>query len=444
MSGSATLRPSTVAEPVRSQGHRRHRRARSRVRMPLAVTAATQAVWLFWWAATDHRAPAAGYGGADPYGLYTAALRGSVRLAGGAGPLALAQTTLAALALGYTAAALARLGTRARWTAPTALLLAAAPPTGAFVVALAPDVPSTVCAVLATAAALRLLARRADGTLDGRGPVLRLDLLVLAAALLGLGTLHPHGPLVVLLTAVPLLLLLGGARRRIALATAVAVVVPVVLGIVRIPGVHRPPAHTVHALRLGDLAVAYHRDPGAFTAAERADLAAAAPLADWDLAGERCYRAPEFTGPADQWTTLLGRRPDLVLAARLCRGQLAWSVGPGPAELGGATGVAAPGTTGGPLGRAAAWLHTAFRVPQLDWLLWRGATWSWIACAALLVHARRHRLPAALPVGAAVLLAVQAGLLATATGQDHRTMAPALFLGPLLLTLVTAPRRRNA
>ncbi|MEV7600327.1 hypothetical protein AB0O91_23415 [Kitasatospora sp. NPDC089797] len=164
----------------------------------MAVTA--RLVWLYWRTATTYPA-SAGHGGADPYGLYAAALRML-----GARPLALAQTGAAALALGYAVAALARLGVRARWSVPTALLLVAVPPTGAFTVALAPDVPFTVCALLATTTtALRLLARRADGTLDGRGPVLRFDLAVLAAALLGLGPFHQHSPLpTVLAAALPL------------------------------------------------------------------------------------------------------------------------------------------------------------------------------------------------------------------------------------------------
>lgn len=77
--------------------------------------------------------------------------------------LTLAQTFATSATLAYTCVALRGLGCRGRWTAPIALLLAVAPPTGAFVVFIWKDVPFTLCSVVVFAASARLIALRATG-----------------------------------------------------------------------------------------------------------------------------------------------------------------------------------------------------------------------------------------------------------------------------------------
>jgi len=466
--------------PIRAApapGGRRHRRARSRVRVPLAVTAACQAVWLLWWLAAR---PArlgpdtASYLGAltgpgwtatgGPVG-YDALVHWSLTLTGSAAPLTLLQTSAMSLALGYTVAALARLGARGRWTAPTAVALAVLPPTGGFVVLLGADVPFTVSAVLATAAALRLAAhRRAAGALRLAGRAVRLDLAVLAFALPGLALFGAHGLGVVLAVAAVLLVLLPTARRRVTALTVVALAVPLLLDLAGdrvVPVDQRPAAVAVHTLRAADLAVAYHRDPALFGPADTALLASLAPLPAWSAAGDHCATAAALTAGSGWnrrlaatrgaelsglWLRVLRQRPDDVFAARLCRAQPAWSPAPGPAAQGGSTATPeldALRSSPDLLTAAAGWLHTLCRTPQLEWLLWRGATWTYLALAALLVYARRHRYTAVLPAAAAVLVGIQLTLTFTATGPDYRTMATALFLGPMLLTLLTAPTARG-
>ncbi|WP_354640944.1 hypothetical protein [Kitasatospora camelliae] len=477
---------------------RRHRRAPSRLLLPVTVAAGCQIVLLLWWLAaypaflgpdaveTVRRVTEPGAWTAGRAVPYDAAVLLSLRLTGGLAAVTLLQTAAAALTLGYAVAALARLGVRGRWSAPTALALAALPPTGGLTVFLWREVPFTLAAVLTCAACLRLLARRAAQEERPTGRGLAVDLAVLLLALLGLGLFGGRAGCGIAFTVtLALLAFLPGLRRQVALLALAALLVPLLLdlrGYRALLDVRRAPA--AHRLDAADLAVAYHSDPTAFGEADTALFAAVAPLPVWDRAGAACYSADRLTDPdqgwdetralardgelTDLWFRTAARHPDLVLAARLCRGHLAWGIWPGPADAAGQTvvqtprpspdlyGYTAPGGSLAdspvadrlrpnpaltPLRKAAVWLHTALRAPQLEWLLWRGAVWTYLGYAALLVCARRRALPAALPVGGAVLIGLQLALIASGSGPDYRGMAAALFLGPLLLTLLTARRR---
>ncbi|MFJ5921969.1 hypothetical protein ACIQF6_05075 [Kitasatospora sp. NPDC092948] len=442
MSTGTTLGEARPEWAQRQERERRHRRAKSRLRLPFAVAAACQAVLLLWWAAGY---PAFTGGGVSGAPLYDAAVR-ALHPAG----VTLAQTVVVAFALGHLVAALARFGVRGRWSGPVAVALAALPPTGSLVVSLSPEVPSTAGALLLTAAGLRLLARRAEGTLHRGGPAQRLDLAVLFSAVVLLALTGPRGAGTALIAALVLLPALPRARGRIALLTALALAVPIALALLGHPAA-RP--GDLHPLRAADLARAEHRDPGRPAAA----LTAVAPAADWDAAGADCSATTALTDRWDAaaagreqpelaaaWRKLLRDHPDRVLDARLCRGRLAWSVWAADSGPHAATEVpeASPSSHGllRPLHSAAAWSRTLLRAPQLDWLLWRGALWAYLGLAAALLYAWRHRLPALVPVAGAAVLGTQLALTASAAGQDYRTMAVALFLGPLLLTLATVRR----
>ncbi|MGW4382018.1 hypothetical protein [Kitasatospora sp. NPDC004531] len=443
MSTGTTLGDTRPEWAQRHERERRHRRAKSRLRLPFAVAAACQAVLLLWWAAGYPAFTGSRASGAP---LYDAA----VRILHPAGAT-LAQTAAVAFALGYLVAALARYGVRGRWSGPVAVALAALPPTGSLVVSLSPEVPSAAGALLLTAAGLRLLVRRAEGTLHRGGPAQRLDLAVLFSAVVLLALTGPRGAGTALVAALVLLPALPRVRGRLALLTALALAVPIALALFGHPAARTGDLHT---LRAADLALARHRDPGSPAPT------AVAPAAAWDAAGADCSSTAALTDRWDaasarreqselarEWRQLLREHPDRVLDARLCRGRLAWAVWAGAGGPHAATEVpeTSPSSRGllGPLHAAAAWSRTLLRAPQLDWLLWRGALWAYLGLAASLLYAWRHRLPALVPVAGAAVLGTQLALTASAAGQDYRTMAAALFLGPLLLTLATVRRERT-
>ncbi|MFD5565313.1 hypothetical protein, partial [Kitasatospora griseola] len=292
------------------------------------------------------------------------------------------------------------------------------------------------------------------GTLHRGVPAQRLDLTVLFSAIVLLALTGPRGAGAALIAALVLLPALPRARGRLALLTAAALAVPIALALLGHPAAR---AGDLHPLRAADLALARYRDPGG---ADR-ELTAVAPPAAWDAAGADCSSTEALTDRWDSaaagraqdelaaaWRQLLREHPDRVLDARLCRGRLAWSVWAGTGGPHAATEVpeASPSSHGllRPLHSAADWSRTLLRAPQLDWLLWRGALWAYLGLAAALLYAWRHRLPALVPVAGAAVLGTQLSLTASAAGQDYRTMAVALFLGPLLLTLATVRTGRGA
>ncbi|MFD0563554.1 hypothetical protein ACFQ2M_17180 [Kitasatospora saccharophila] len=445
MSTSTTLGEARPEWARRQERERRHRRAKSRLRLPFAVAAACWAPLLLWWAAVYPAFTGAAPDGSAP--LYAAAVR-----AVHAGPATLLQTAAAAFALGYLVAALARFGVRGRYSGPVALALAALPPTASLVVSATPEAVRTVAALLLTGAGLRLLVRRAEGTLEQGGPAQRLDLAVLTAAVCACALTGTRGAATALIAAAVLLLFLPGARVRLALLTVLALAVPIAFGLLGHPAT---PAGDLHTLRAADLALAQHR---AATGQSPA-LTAVAPPREWAAAGADCSATAALTDGwnasaarraeaelAAAWRQLLRDHPDRVLDARLCRSRIAWGVwagGDGPHAA-----TAVPGPAAGsrglwhPLHAAATWSRTLLRAPQLDWLLWRGALWAYLGLAAAVLHAWRHRLRALVPVAGAAVLGTQLALTASAADQDYRSMAAALFLGPLLLTLATVRVRR--
>ncbi|WP_371497473.1 DUF6020 family protein [Kitasatospora sp. NBC_00374] len=499
MTGDTVLgRPAGTDRPgLRERAVAQHRRVRPSRRMPLAVAAVCQAVWLVWWLAAYPafvsydsvmyvwQVTDPGYWTADHSAFYDAVILWSLKLTDSVAPVVLLQTVGMSLGLGYAVSALSKLGARARWSAPVAVALAVLPPTGTFVVFLWKDVPFTVCAVFLFAAGLRLLARRLDGTLGQGGRALRFDLAVFFLSMLGLGLFRNNSYGLMLVVAVLLLVLIPVVRRWIALLTAVSLAVPLFLNLwaySAVWGIHRPPAHMLYSLNYADLAVAYHRDPAAFGAADKALLAAVAPLTTWDTAGDQCFSSDPLTNWGEGWdrrqaavhsdelvslwVKVAAHHPDYVIGARLCRSHIAWAVWAGPAARSGETVVQSPKASpdlfgftapGGdlehspyadtlrphpaaqPLLKAAVWLHDAFRAPQLDWLFWRGAVWCYLGYAALAVYARRRRATlAVVPVGGAVLIGLQLNLMVANAAPHFRYMAVALFVGPLLLPLLGA------
>ncbi|WP_431679004.1 hypothetical protein [Kitasatospora sp. KL5] len=466
--------------------HARHaRRVPARWRLPLYVGVSVEAVLLLWWAAfypglTSYDSAAyvsqvtTGYWSSEHSVAYNVLVLLALHVPGKLAVLTLAQTFLASAVLAYTCVALKGLGARARWTAPIALLLAMAPPTGAFVVYIWKDVPFTLCSVLAFAAGARLVSRRAN----------RADWWVLAAALVGMGLFRNNGLGVALIAGLALAVGIRGRRVRLTVLTLFAVGLSLVLQLVVYPslGIKQPAKSSVYSLNYHDVAVAYASEPGLFSAADKAVMAQVTPLADWTRGGSNCYVSDQlvlawnFDRPAAErvndrlmqiWTKVAEKRPDLVLNARICRGHIAWSPFPGPADRAAYTWIASPAPTpkelygvappGSPMAsnpnrfalysnpvsyklrHLAEFWYTAAKVKQLDWLLFRGATWCYIGYAALLVFARGRRMRSALAL-AGVMVGFQLTVLAANPAPLYRYMVGPMFIGAFCLALIPARR----
>ncbi|MFE7153458.1 hypothetical protein [Streptomyces sp. NPDC057636] len=409
--------------------------------------------------------------------LYNALVRLSLGITGDLAALTLLQTVGMSAVLGYTCASLRTLGVRGRWSAPAAVACAAAPPLGSFTVFVWKDVPFTICAVLVFAVSVRLLGRRSNGTWNGR--LHSSELLLLCVGLLGVDLFRNNGFPMSVIASLALLLALPGARRMIAGLAAATTALTLLLMLVVYPaaGVERPSKAFLYNLHYADLAVTYAQAPGLFSPDDLRLMAGVAPLSTWQSAGTNCFVSDVFyyspslnRAAADRlteplvrlWWRVLRTSPQQILGARLCRAHIAWAVFPGPRDKSARTwtyGTSIPADLWGfrsiqdspyrpvltarplsqTLNHAATFGRSAFRVPQLEWLFWRGATWCYAgyALAALLARARRCRPLLAL---AGVSLGVQLTVLAANPAPCFRYMAAPLFIGVLCLSLIPALR----
>ncbi|PBC79418.1 hypothetical protein BX265_4220 [Streptomyces sp. TLI_235] len=360
--------------------------------------------------------------------------------------------------------------------------------------------PFFISAVLVFAASARLIANTKRPTWQGRWGLrpgsARFDLLVLTAGLLGLGLFRNNGLGVALIAGAALAIALPGRRIRMSVLTAVTVAVPLVAQLWLYPaaGVKQPPPDSVFALNYSDIAVAYQQAPAVFSKSDLAAMEAVAPLSTWQQ-GSNCHSADLLTNswaPFDHaaaernterlleiWTKVLKKRPDVIVGARICRGHIAWAPTSDRSVQGATTqlpyldvpkdlwGWSAPASTGDPKAgrispngkmegsaylsvfvphplsttahKAAVWVNTLFRVPQLDWLLWRGATWCYIAYAALACYALGRRRPGVYAL-AGILVGQQLTVLAANPVESYRYVAAPLFIAPLCLGLIAARR----
>ncbi|MHC5257593.1 hypothetical protein ACYSUO_06895 [Streptomyces sp. UC4497] len=462
------------------------------LRLPLAVFLLCQACYLFWWAAfhpglmsvdsvvhtwqvsTDHWR-------SDHSVLYNALLWLSFRTTGDLAALTLFQTLAMSAVLAHTCVGLRTLGVRGRWSAPAAVACAATPPLGSFVVFVWKDVPFTICALLVFAVSVRLVGRRAHGTWTGRPR--RSELVLLCVGLLGVDLFRNNGFPVALIAALALVLALPGARLLIAGLAAATTTLTLLLALVIYPaaGIEQPNKAFLYNLNYADLAVTYARTPARFTPEDRRLMVRVAPLSTWRAAGTNCYasdvlyynaawnrtEADRLSEPLVRlWWRTLREAPQQILDARVCRAHIAWGVFPGPESKDARTwtyGTSIPADLWGygpiedspyrsllkarplssTLHQAATFGRSAFGVPQLEWLLWRGATWCYATyvLVALLARARRRRVLLAL---AAVPLGVQLTVLAANPAPCFRYMAAPMFIGVLCLSLIPAIRPKPA
>ncbi len=324
----------------------------------------------------------------------------------------------------------------------------------------------------------------------------RFDLVLLAASLLGLGLFRNNGLGLALVAGIALVVVLPGLRVRIGAIVLAAVVIPAVcqLWLFSAIGVKQPPSDAVFAMNYSDVAVAYDQASYLFSKADIAVLKEVAPMSTWKQ-GANCYSADALTNTSapftntsapfnhvvarqhsgelmGMWTKVLKERPDIILGARICRGHIAWSpfsdrTAPGastiipgiahspnfwgftdpPSSANPAAGTISPAgrMIGSPylpaleshplshkLNTAATWLNVLFRVPQLDWLFWRGATWCYVLYAALACYGIGRRRPAVYAL-AGVLVGLQLTLIAANPAELFRYNVVPLFIGPLSL-----------
>lgn len=506
--------------PARVPGSARLRRAAGRIpepwRLPLAVLAGTQAIWLFWWAAFYPGLLSfdsvmytwevtTGNWASDHSVLYDSFVWLTLHLPGKFALLTLLQTTAMSAVLGYACVALRGLGVPGRWSATAALATALVPSTATFVVFVWKDVPFTISAVLVFAAGARLIALRfagrpreakAAGWRSLRPGTARFDLLMLTVGLLGLALFRNTDLGMVLVAGLALLVVLPGIRGKVAVVTAVAAVLPLAGQLWLFPamGVKQPPANAVFGLNYSDVAYSYDQASYLFSPQDVQVLTAVAPLSTW-TAGGNCFNGDALSNSAapfdraaaerlngkllDLWTMVLKKRPDLIIGARICRAHIAWAPFSDPTQSGASTIIAPldrspdlwgwtapvaqsdtasgfiqpngkmsdspylPALRSHPLSstlhKLGVWSQTAIKAPQLDWILWRGATWSYLAYGALAVYALRRRRKAVFAL-AGGLIGLQLTLIAANPAELFRYDVAPLFIGPLCLGLLAASR----
>ncbi|MFG1707159.1 hypothetical protein ACFLIM_28585 [Nonomuraea sp. M3C6] len=397
---------------------------------------------------------------------YDALLWLSFTKTGDLGAVTFAQTTAMALALTYLAESLKRLGAPRLATTVVAMLMPLAPPVGAFSVTLWKDVPFTICAVAIAGVCARIAARRA---------VTLPTLVGLGVLLTALGLFRANGFLVVGVAVVALLVIVTTMRVRLLLVGTFAAALPLLLTTLVFPqfGIMAPSKTYVYHTTFGDIAVAFRDRPDLFSKQDEALLASVAPLTRW-LEGGTCYTVNpliwrrDFSwqaadAHADQllelWTRLLVADPRMIVDTRLCRGAIAWRPVQDALAVGGMTyrfsrqpnadSYVGPAKVADFPGRwvfslrplslelnavADPWLTGAL-APEYDWVLWRGAVWSYLSYLAvgLAAWALRNRYVVGV---AAVVAGQQLAILANISAQDFRYMASPIFIGVLLVPLL--------
>ncbi|MFI6505297.1 hypothetical protein [Nonomuraea typhae] len=405
--------------------------------------------------------------------LYDSVLWVSVQTTGDLGAVTLLQTTAMALTLTFLARALIALGAPRRPTNAVAVLLPFLPPFGAFAVALWKDVPFTICAMAIAGVCARMAA---DRSLTAG----RLTALFTLFVLLGL--FRANGFLVVAVAVAALMLVVTVMRVRLALLGTAAAAIPLLLSNLIFPvfGIQAPSRTYVYHTAFGDLAAAFSLRPDLFDNRDRAMLATVAPLRRWERGGTCHTINPliwrgDFSWPqADAhatelltlWQRTLLKEPGLVIGTRLCRGAIAWQLWADDAETGGDTyrfsrrpnadTYIGPDQVPDYAGRelftlrplneglhtAASWWLDVTLNKAVDWLLWRGALWSYLSYLAVALAAWSLRNRYTLGV-AAIVLGQQLAILANISAQDFRYMAPPIFIGIMLMPLLISSLRRR-
>lgn len=452
-------------------------------RTPIATFLAIQAVLLLWWLAfypglfsrdsvlyLSHTL--VGPWVSDHSVLYDALLWLSVKTTGDLSAVTFLQTTAMAAALTCLAEALKAVGAPRRTTTAAAVLLPFLPPFGAFAVTLWKDVPFTACAIAIAAVTCGIAAHKSLNTRQ---------LVALGILFTGLGLFRANGFLVVAIAVVVLIVVIRNMRVRLALVGLAAAAVPMLANSLVFPlvGIQAPSKTYVYHTAFGDLAVAYREHPEAFEQRDRDVLAAVAPLSRWYKGGS-CHTINPLIWRGDfsweqadahsaelldMWKRLLIRDPGLVIETRLCRGSIAWTLTDDQFADGGDTyrfsrrpnadTYVGPGKVADfperdrytlrPVWQglhqvAVSWLDLSL-THSVDWLLWRGAFWCYLSYLAIALAAWAQRNRYVVGIGA-VVIGQQLAVLANISAQDFRYMASPIFIGFMLLPLLSSALRR--
>ncbi|MFC1413574.1 DUF6020 family protein [Streptacidiphilus sp. N1-12] len=494
MNAASRFRGAGVASVVTG----RLRRVPARLRLPLAVFAACQTIYLLWWAAffpglmsydsityvwevtTNHWI-------SDHSILYDSLVWLSLEVSGDLWPLTLLQTVAASAILAYTCVALRDLGVRGRWSAAAALAVALLPSTGTFTEFVWKDAAFTLSTLLAFAATARLVARRMRGREAVRDRWFYQQMALLAAGFIGIA-LFRNSSITVVLAALPLLLLaLRKMRLWITGLAAMATALYLVLNFAVYPavGIASPDITSYYAFNYADIAVAYGTSPSSFTAADKAVMRQVAPLKAWGGRAANCWDVDWTMHALDRkaaarlnsqlmhvWWEVVQRSPGTVAHAHLCRSQIAWGIWPGPAALNGDTLIVGSNIPADLFGQAAdshsrmahsqyrpvlrprplvQALHTVARplyrksrLPQLQWLVWRGAFWSYASYLVVgLVALRRRGAGAVVPLLGlvSIVFGIQVSIMIANPAPLTRYMLPAVMIGIMTLPLLSLLRR---
>lgn len=403
--------------------------------------------------------------------LYDALVWLSLETTHSVAALVLVQLSATAAALAYVAGGLRRLGTTGWVTGVLMPVCLVVPALGTFPLYLWKDVPFTIAGLWLFGLLIRIVdARVRDDDATRSGTVTWVRWSFVAALLLCLS--RNNGFVFLVIAALALLVLWRRTALRLVSAMLLGAAAAAVLTTAVFPlmGVRRAQSDLVLGPAYDDIAYVYHREPRAIGPADRRLLARVAPLPLWRSAGN-CYTADDLTqniafdrvaASANSghlfalWLRLVVDHPVAMTTARLCRGYIAWSPVAGPRD--GATifpltyekhsrFLVIPNATWRRALEPApvnAQLHHVAQAYDLDSyslepLLWRGATWSYVAYAVVLLAWWRTRRRSVLALGV-LTLGVQVGVLVDNPNQLVRYMILPLYLGPMLLPLLTLRR----
>jgi hypothetical protein len=384
-----------------------------------------------------------------------------------------------AAVLAFTAHSLVGLGVRRRWAAAAAIACTLVPSLGSFPVYVWKDVAFAAAEVWVMAWTLQLVQTRHSLGKDwSRTARARRQFAWLFVAFLAVALFRNNGFLVVLVDGVIVTALLTGARRMVAAAAAGAITVFMALtyGLFPNVGVKPAPSDQVLGPAYDDIAVVYHSYPDSFTPTQRRLIKQVSTKKIWDGAGQYCWNADRLTLATHWrpqaaaahsgalfhlWLAVVKHHPLKVMSARWCRGTIAWSPLPALDDRGASIfpNLDVPANMFG-------WwptrladhpeIHDAFQadppVPALrsaaksyastsmgaggEWILWRGATWCYVAYVAVGVLAWRRRAWIWMAIAGAAF-ANQLTVLVDNPAQLIRYMEGCIYLGILALPLLT-------
>jgi hypothetical protein len=462
-----------------------------RRRLPIAGFVIPETVLLLWWAAffpggesydtityvwhvtTDHWM-------SNHSVVYDSLVWLSLNTTGDLWALTLLQTVAFSATVSYTCVMLRDFGVRARWSLTAAAAVVIVPSTGTFVVFVWKDVPYSIGALLAFAATGRLLARRLRGRLNLRDTAFRREMGLLFLGCLSMGVFRNNGLLVVVFAAPVLLIVLPKVRRWVLGIAVVSVAISAGLQLVVYPavGIKTPTKDGVYALNYADIGYAYTKAPKTFSHHDKMILKQVAPLSHWSSKkATTCYDADnimrkpmnrpvaaELNGDLLHiWGEVAKRTPNLLFEARMCRSHIAWAIWQGPRNVRANTLISEPvpsdtlfswlnqgdRITHNPylpkltmrplsteLNTAATFAFRASEVSQLDWLLFRGAIWTYAAYAVAILLSRKRRKSGLLGL-MALSLGLQLCVMSANPAPLFRYVVAPMFIGAFMLPLLS-------